>query len=360
LSSANWLFSRRFDLLVFGGPAIIALILVAFGPWLAPSGDLPLPMWIFAILIVDVAHVWSTIYRTYLDKAEFNRRASLYIVVPLSCYVIGFIIYSISATLFWTLLAYVAVFHFIRQQYGWVALYNRRAGDVAAFDRYLDRLSIYISTCFPILWWHAHLPRKFSWFMPGDFISGLSPVIVKIMWPIYLGTLFTYIFRQVQRWRRERIIRWGKNLVVCTTATCWFVGIVATNTDWAFSVTNVLIHGIPYFAIIWVYGRKAEYPKGSLLEGIFTKRRIFAFFALVIGLAFIEEWAWDRLIWHENSVIFPFGEVMLSNAMHALVVPLLALPQATHYVLDAWIWKTHRTQNPQLASTMALSSTIES
>jgi hypothetical protein len=184
MTTSNWLVSRKFDLWVFGGPAVLALVLLGLEPQFAPTGALPLPMWIFAILVVDVAHVWSTIYRTYFDREELRRRAQLYISVPFACYLLGFLAYSISSAFFWTLLAYVAVFHFIRQQYGWVALYNRRAGDFDPRDRHLDRLTIYASTVFPVLWWHAHLPREFNWFMQGDFLVGLSPMLIKVLWPI--------------------------------------------------------------------------------------------------------------------------------------------------------------------------------
>jgi hypothetical protein len=359
MSASNWLVSRRFDLWVFGGPAVLALGLVFLEPWLAPSGDLPFPMWVFVILFVDVAHVWSTIYRTYLDRDELRRRPRLYTLVPFVCYIVGLLAYAVSSTFFWTVLAYVAVFHFIRQQYGWVSLYNRRAGDFRNFDRHIDRLTIYASTLFPVLWWHAHLPRKFSWFMQGDFVFGLSPTVVKLLWPIYILLLVTYILRQAQRWHTERVFRSGKNLVVLTTALCWGLGIITTNTDWSFTVTNVLIHGIPYLAIIWIYGTRAHYPAGSFLRRLFDKRYWFAFILLVVGCAFVEEWAWDRLIWHEHGALFPLAPVNLRAELQMLAVPLLALPQATHYVLDAWIWRTKPTQNPQLADSMALSVPTE-
>ena len=36
-----------------------------------------------------------------------------------------------------------------------------------------------------------------------------------------------------------------------------------------------------------------------------------------------------------------------SPLLRSLVIPLLAMPQATHYVLDAFIWKV-RPKNPGL------------
>ena len=64
--------------------------------------------------------------------------------------------------------------------------------------------------------------------------------------------------------------------------------------------------------------------------------------------AWLEEWGWDRLVWHERAALFPGPALLPGPEALALLVPLLALPQATHYVLDAWIWRV-RPENPDLA-----------
>ena len=54
----RWLFSAPIDLAVFGGTALIALALVALGP--RAGSESPEWTWITGVLLVDVAHVWST------------------------------------------------------------------------------------------------------------------------------------------------------------------------------------------------------------------------------------------------------------------------------------------------------------
>ena len=56
-------------------------------------------------------------------------------------------------------------------------------------------------------------------------------------------------------------------------------------------------------------------------------------------VAFAEEWGWDRFVWHENGLFFPGPDLFPGGALLSFLVPLLALPQATHYALDAFIWK---------------------
>ena len=59
-------------------------------------------------------------------------------------------------------------------------------------------------------------------------------------------------------------------------------------------------------------------------------------------LAFIEEGLWDGLVWREHLRVFP-GFAWLpqigTDAVLAMVVPLLAVPQLTHYVIDSIIWR---------------------
>ena len=124
------------DLLTFTGSAVVSLVLVAIGfqfGWI--NGDTPEWTWITAILLVDVAHVYSTGFRVYFDNVELRRRPWLYVLAPLLSFLIGAAIYSESRLIFWRLLAYLAVFHFVRQQYGWVALYRARGKEHDRFGK---------------------------------------------------------------------------------------------------------------------------------------------------------------------------------------------------------------------------------
>ena len=62
-------------------------------------------------------------------------------------------------------------------------------------------------------------------------------------------------------------------------------------------------------------------------------------------IAFAEELVWDRAVWHDHGWLF--GDAWDVGALKLLLVPLLALPQLTHYVLDGFIWR--RRSNPSVA-----------
>ena len=322
-----WLFSRRIDLAVFLGAALVSFGALGVG---AAAGVLhdetPGWAWVPAIVLCDVAHVWSTIFRTYLDPEQRRARKRLFAIVPVAGLAASVLLFSFGELTFWRALAYLAIFHFVRQQYGWVALYRARAGETGG--RLVDTTAIYAATLWPLLHWHTHLPKHFSWFFTNDIVA-LPAFVMPVATVLYVLALGAYAVRAASQWLRGTANP-GKDLVVLTTAIAWYVGIVAFDSDYAFTVTNVFMHGIPYFALVFMQARARPEPPP------FTQS-VVAFLAVLWFVAFVEELLWDRAIWHDRTWLF--GESWEIGALRLVVVPLLALPQLTHYVLDGFIWK---------------------
>jgi hypothetical protein len=287
-------------------------------------------------LLVDVAHVWSTSFRTYLDGEEFRRRPLLYTLVPVAGYVAAAAVYALGAATFWRLLAYLAAFHFVRQQYGWVALYRGRRGEHDRLGHALDAATIYVATLYPLVYWHAHLPRRFAWFVEGDFVAGVPALLATALEPVYWALLALYAIRAALAWRRGRPNP-GKDVVVATTALCWYVGIIAFDSDYAFTVTNVIVHGVPYFALVYFATKRRAEGGGRSVAGRLVAHGIWPFLATVWALAYVEELFWDRAVWGDRPWLFGAGWEV--GGLDALLVPLLALPQIVHYTLDGFIWK---------------------
>ena len=342
MSPLPWLFSAKTDLLAFGGSAAVALLMVAVGwplGWL--EQDTPDWLWIASVLLIDVAHVYATGFRVYFDRAELRRRAWLYGLVPLLAFGIGAALYSEGPKLFWRTLAYVAVFHFVRQQYGWVALYRAKAGEHDRLGRVIDAAAIYLATIYPLVFWHSH-SRRFSWFVSSDFVE-LPVLAERVLAPIYWGALALYAAHSAYRAIWQRRFNPGKDLVVVTTAICWYVGIVGLNSDYAFTVTNVITHGVPYMVLVgWFQnGSSAESAASPIASR--TKWRWLRFVGLLWLLAYAEELLWDCGVWHERSWLF--GSAWNISDWDQLLVPLLTVPQITHYVLDGFIWRRRSNQD---------------
>ncbi len=339
-----WLFSRTTDLSVFLGSAIISLLLLAVGWRLGIlNEESPDWTWISAVLLIDVAHVWSTSFRVYFDTEEFKRRFWLYLLVPVFGYAVGVALYSEGELVFWRSLAIVAVFHFVRQQYGWVALYRRKLNETASWTWWIDAAAIYLATIYPLAFWMTSLPRSFQWFVENDFFQ-LPAFVDDILFPLYVLALSAYFAKSLYLYLTTGFLNIGKDIVVATTAICWYAGIVVFNSDYAFTVTNVIIHGVPYFALIYFYARTRRESTGRVYRTLSQNWLIFL--ATLWALAYVEELFWNRGVWHEKNWLFG-GNWDWQN-LKVYLVPLLAVPQLTHYILDGFIWRRKNNANLRL------------
>ena len=155
-----------------------------------------------------------------------------------------------------------------------------------------------------------------------------------------------------------RPVNLAKALILATTWIAWYGGIVVLESDLAFTATNVLTHGVPYLAVVHRWGssrwRGASTPVARLFR---PGLAVLGFYAILLALAFVEEGAWDALYLdqaHRHSGLFPFPSVSMDEAFVAVVAGALAVPQATHYVLDAFLWRSGR-ENPGLAQHLGFS-----
>lgn len=336
--SRRWLFSARTDLLAFSGSVALAALVALASPSLGLGGDTPPWAWLLFVVGFDVSHVWATLYRVYLDPAEVRRRPLLYGFTPVVAWALGVAAHAVSSAFFWRVLAYAAAWHFVRQQVGWMVLYGRRAR-LPEWEVWVDRATLYAVTLGPLVWWHARLPLPFWWFKENDFLAGLPAWLGDGALGVQFAALAGWL--GVHLWRARTVgLHWGRLLLLASSWVAWFGGIVLAPNDFAFTTLNVVMHGVPYLTLLYVYarGRAAEGGFGPALK--FVKLGVPAFLGLLFALAFGEEWLWDRLAWHEHPQFFGAGGLDLSDAMLTLVVPLLAMPQVAHYILDAYVWRT--------------------
>jgi hypothetical protein len=365
----SWLSSAKWDTALIIGPAIISSVsVIIFREQIQAVETLPLWAWVCFILLVDVAHVYATLFRTYFEPSALRKNYSLLVGIPASCWIVGSLLYSIDALLFWRVLAYLAVFHFIRQQFGFVVLYSRKDPPVASAWRGLDSAILYMATLYPLIFWHTHMPRNFCWFVPGDFLESIPQCFVSFGLFIYQFLAVSYLIKEFIVFARSGFFNVPRNLLIASTALSWWVSIISLNSDLAFTMINVVSHGIPYMALIWLTNKNIGREQitnsqassstksiecqvspessnwsnfGKLLMRL-ARQNVFCFLFFLIFLAYLEEGLWDGFIWREHSHLFSlFSSLPLISdaAVLSIIIPLLALPQSTHYVLDGFIWR---------------------
>lgn len=352
-SPSNWIYSTCFDCGFILAPAILtSLLVVLFSDDIQNLADMPPWLWLLLIVCVDAGHVYCSLFRTYLDKRMLTQQRALLTLTPILVWLSGVLLYSADSFWFWRVLAYVAAFHFIRQQYGFMMIYSRHERHLPRTFLNINKLMLYAAMVHPLIYWHT-TQRTFNWFMAGDFITINNLLIRTISDWLYLAIIIFYTVKEVLLWRRYREFNTARNLLICGTALSWHVGIIAFDNDIIFTATNVIAHGIPYYALIWIYGYKRKFIQPNpyivpWLQLLFSRQAIVLYIVLIGILAYLEEGMWDGFIWREHAGLFTlFNHLPEISAPATLnwLVPLLTLPQATHYVLDAFIWRLNAENN---------------
>lgn len=353
--STPWIYSSKFDLAAIIGPplAMTAMVLL-WGDQLASIDNMPVWLWVLLVLGIDVAHVYSSLFRTYFDKEEFQKRRRLYVAVPIVSWLAGVAIYAACGpVLFWSGVAYFAIYHFVRQQYGFLMLYRR--GEPPRGPGYrIDQAAIYLATVYPLVYWHTY-PRNFQWFSDFEVIHIPSRWPEQICKGLYVALLACFVGKELYRWWKTGSLNLGKNLLLLATAAAWWTGIILFNGDLTFTLINIVSHGVPYMALIWIYQYRKRAVKshdGNRWLRFFQLKYVPAYIAALVGLAYLEECIWDWFVWREHANIFGSFHVAASATVLVLLIPLLTMPQVTHYVLDAFIWRVNKRGKEEVRAVM--------
>ncbi|PCJ19784.1 MAG: hypothetical protein COB02_06225 [Candidatus Cloacimonadota bacterium] len=350
----KWIVSSKFDLFVFLGPIFFATLISPFAYIYYPNS---IPLWAFVTIIIlfDVAHVWATNYRIYFDIFEVKRRPLFYLLPIPVFFIISYLVCFYSQNLFWTILAYVAVFHFIKQPWGFVSIYKRKYQEKSKFDLHFDKYMVWAAGIYPVFIWHSSPGRVFDWFNAGEsFIVKLPKEVIPYLYVLYISGIFVYILRQIYLFKTQNFFNLPKNILMSAIYLTWSIGIYITNPLISAAFLN-LFHGVPFFAIIWLYSKNkylSEATNYPFLSKVFKSKYLFLFFGIVFIPALIEEFFWDFMIWH---IYLPdLSYYSLSLEVKSFCIALLSLPQIIHYWLDMFIWKMNEKQNPDLKKYLSL------
>ncbi len=349
-----WLFGKYKDLGILFLPVWMIWVILFLLPESVLHAPISLWIWVVVIMGIDVSHVWSTIFRTYLDKEEFQNHKKTLILAPLLAFVLLFPIAQESTQYFWRVLAYLAVFHFMKQQYGFFAIYSYKAKHQKKHTWFKDQWVLYLSMLYPVLYWHLN-DRSFEWFIENDFISipwVMSSTVHYTLEVLYWGVITGWFVEELRYVKKGyNKLSYGRILWLGTTILNWYLGIVWFNSDLAFTLTNVVAHGIPYFALVVFYKVKKQQ-----IQNVIKSKTALSIAVTIIGLSLVlaglEEYVWDLFLNHEKEAFF--SKIMAypdfdlyGSHLETIALVLLSLPQVTHYILDGFIWKMNAS-NPYL------------
>jgi hypothetical protein len=339
----RWIISPREDLLWFQGSVVAGICLLALFlavPFPPPSALTPYDPVIMAVflwgVIFDGTHLWGTYARTYFAPDDDSRSG-----LPASRWWlllgVGPAIALVDARLpsqgvmfsFFLLAAYLwAYYHLVRQHYGFLMLYRKRAGETDRRGQLLDAFLLWVGCLYPFLRFSlsdAYLQSGLPRLIPVEMFPTLR-LVLDVAFCAFMGAAVLLMLSG----RIERLRPGPKHLLV-TIVIVFHVLVFGFLTHLlTILATLTIFHNLQYHRIVWQYeaghGRR---PLGGAVP------------YLVSGLLF-------GLIWYGLRV--PTVVAATDTTLRNIVIGFCWGIAFHHYHVDSRIWRVRK--SPALAQAL--------
>ena len=353
-----WIFGPRADLGfavggMLAGFAIVAMHLVLGWNMIA--------VWFVWVVTMDTPHFFATYSRTYLDREarkEFRPllwKSLLIFALPVSAVLLSGVLYQSGVENFkapWSiLLAFVALWayvHITRQHYGFLRLYNRKAGEIGTSEAKCDAWVLYGFLGFAFV-------GVLSYFERAQRTLSMTPEIAEALYAIGLfGAVFfvaLFFVFQAGKVLRGEPINLPKVIFLSTVMLLHFVvsfcGVLPAEVSLSFTATITIYHDIQYFFFVHYQGKKrygdsTESRSKFGLAGALSKN-FGLFLAVAIALMSLPVWGFACLI--GRVPVCSMGphwgaETFMGDTTWILLFAVVTMGvQMHHYVLDMFIWR---------------------
>jgi Flp pilus assembly protein TadD len=333
-----WILSPVWDLALFIASPL--LVIAAFVPLRAWVRSEQLSLWLLAFF--TFGHHLPGFLRAYGDRELFARYRWRFLLAP--PLVLAATVWTDQRNLHGLLLLVFAwdIWHVLMQQYGFLRIYDAKAGIT---DRITARLDWAIAIC-----WYVTLivvsPHYRHDLMYRVFSSGVplfSPSALAVLETALLGAsgmaataYAVHVFRQKGR----RPLNWRKHAALATFLfATWYLYVALDDFVAGFAIWSAF-HCLQYFGIVWAYNRNRRDRPGALAgwaRSLFspTAARVLCYAALIAGYGAINY----------------AGRLAEGAAVSRWILCFVITSGALHYYYDAFIWKI---REPETARTLQL------
>jgi hypothetical protein len=222
--------------------------------------------------------------------------------------------------------AYLAAFHFIRQEYGWMKISSAFDKTLPNSIATLDKITTYTMTIVPFIW----LSRKENagfWYEHGDVFL-IPDIIASIGLYFFWLIVFLFLFFNTIHALKTKTLNLSKFLVFINTFFGWYVSFIFIESGWIRVLYLICHHGIPYYFIVFRTERITQ--NYILLKSLGRYKYLFLYLACAIFMYFFIQLEDSSLIYISRKNY---------RFLNAFFYGFFLTPQLVHFMIDAFIWK---------------------
>jgi tetratricopeptide (TPR) repeat protein len=330
-----WILSPFWDLALFIASPL--LVIAAFVPLRAWVRSEQLSLWLLAFF--TFGHHLPGFLRAYGDRELFARYRWRFLLAP--PLVFAATAWTDQRNLHGLLLLVFAwdIWHVLMQQYGFLRIYDAKAGTT---DAVTARLDWAIAICWYVTlivlsphYRHDLMFRVFSSGIPLFSASALGALETALL-AISIAVTVVYV---VHVFRRPPL-NWRKHAALAAFLfATWYLYVALDDFAAGFAVWSAF-HCLQYFGIVWAYNRSRSGRPGALAgwaRSLFSPGsvRVLCYAALIAGYGAINY----------------AGRLAEQAAVSRWIMCFVIASGALHYYYDAFIWKI---REPETARALRL------
>lgn len=346
-NQSSWVFSQQEDLWVFIGPLILAYSLLAIMHFTGMSifADGPDFFYYYVALFVDGSHGITTFVRLSQKQDISKEQKIFFFLLPAIIWLLILSLIQMQFSYIEIMISYFAIYHFIKQQYGWLRITSVKTQSLTQTEEFLDKMMIYNVTLFPIFYW-SFIKTNFGWYGPNDIIkfydhAWMKPVLIII----HITLSLIYLYFQVHANKHRTHTPWGKYLIIAVTWVAWVIPIVILESHIAKVLCFAIPHGLQYYYINFKVQSQSNNktqtsPRQSLVPYLLRFYLAFVFIELLImsvDKKMIEFLSLHYTVYQQSGSSF---------------LALVSVFQIWHFIADGYIWKIKSQKSAQLQKTL--------
>ena len=325
--SSPWILGPVLDSLLFiGAPlAVMAVFLPLRGVF--SSREIA----ILLLAFFTFGHHFPGFLRAYGDRDLFARFKWRFLLAP--PLIFGTALWFDSRQLHGLLIltALWDIWHVLMQHYGFMRIYDSKAGSVTALGSWLD-WALSISWYLALIAVSPHysyslLSRIYETGLPL-LSSGTIDALRFGLTGVASLLAVAWVGWHLNRWRQGKPVSWRKlALLGIFLGATWYLYVGLDDFLVGFTVWSAF-HCIQYYGIVWVYNRNRVVKQGAVTAFIrFLFRPGLPLIALYAALIF----AYGGINYFTSSVSDQF--------LQRLLIAFIVTSNALHYYYDGFIWK---------------------
>jgi tetratricopeptide (TPR) repeat protein len=329
-----WILSPFWDLALFIASPL--LVIAAFVPLCAWVRSEQLSLWLLAFF--TFGHHLPGFLRAYGDRDLFARYRWRFLLAP--PLVFAATAWTDQRNLHGLLFLVFAwdIWHVLMQQYGFLRIYDAKAGTTDAVTARLDwAIAICWYVTLIVLSPHYRHDLMFRTFSSGIpiFSPALFPVLEGALLGISAAVTVVYLLHQ-----RNRQVNWRKLAALATFLfATWYLYVALDDFVAGFAIWSAF-HCLQYFGIVWAYNRNRRDRPGSLAgwaRSLFSPKPV----SVIYYAALIASY----------GAINYAGRWLAGADPSRWLMCFVITSGALHYYYDAFIWKI---REPETARALKL------